>query len=219
MENSKVREEEVEEVVNVMKWQDVVHVKAHIHGIAEKQNKGSEESSKEVLAPVMVENVADITEGLDHVLREVEERASLEVTGVAETPISLGQVNSEGEKEREWLDVSPGKAFRSPSRNKELKFGQLAILTNSRFAVLGSEEEGQIREDEDEAEGLKDDESSCVAGKETVVVPRQSLPRESKMKHKVLDDKSVQRAQDACLSDLNNLALYNVWILLEHQRV
>ena len=61
MENSKVREEEVEEVVNVMKGQDVVHVKAHIQGIAEKQNKGSEESSKEVLAPVMVENVADIT--------------------------------------------------------------------------------------------------------------------------------------------------------------
>lgn len=78
---------------------------------------------------------------MDHVLREVEERASLEVTGVAETPISSGQVNSEGEKEIEWLDVSPGKAFRSPSRNKELKFGQVAILTNSRFAVLGSEEE------------------------------------------------------------------------------
>ncbi|KAF2598636.1 hypothetical protein F2Q68_00008575 [Brassica cretica] len=137
---------------------------------------------------VMVENVADITEGLDHVLREVEERAFLEVTGVAEMPISSGQVNSEGEKEREWLDVSPGKACRSPSRNKELKFGQVAILTNSRFAVLGSEEEGEIREDEDEAESLKDDESSCVAGKETVVVPHQSLPRESKMKHKTDSD-------------------------------
>lgn len=37
--------------------------------------------------------------------------------------------------------------------------------------------------------------------KETVI-PRQSLPRDSKIKHKVLGDRSVQKAQDASLSEL-----------------
>lgn len=47
------------------------------------------------------------------------------------------------ENNTEWTVVSPGKASRSPnSRQKDLEFGQISILTKSRFSVLTPVDEG-----------------------------------------------------------------------------
>lgn len=93
-------------------------------------------------------------------------------------------------------------------KSRDLKFGQVVILTNSRFSVLSSEEEGEIVEAEEEEVETKhvDDDAlraSVEAKEKEIVIPRQSLPRDSKIKHKVLGDKSVQKAHEACPSELN----------------
>ncbi|CAF1757818.1 unnamed protein product, partial [Brassica napus] len=72
-------------------------------------------------------------EKMEHVSMEVKQRNLPVEDVVAETTNSSGENSSEAGKEREWLDVSPGKASRYPSRNRELKFGQVAFFTNSRF--------------------------------------------------------------------------------------
>ncbi|KAF8116345.1 hypothetical protein N665_0019s0025 [Sinapis alba] len=47
------------------------------------------------------------------------------------------------EEEKEWATVSPGKASRSPSsKQRELEFGQVSILTKSRFSVEWRRESG-----------------------------------------------------------------------------
>lgn len=54
-------------------------------------------------------------------------------------------------KEKKWAAVSPGKASRSPnSRQRELEFGQVSILTKSRFSVLTPADEGEIVENKSE---------------------------------------------------------------------
>ncbi|KAF2554952.1 hypothetical protein F2Q68_00017167 [Brassica cretica] len=101
-------------------------------------------------------------------------------------------------KENEWLDVSPGKTSRSP-----LKFGQVSIFTKSRFDVLSPVEDGEIwgrvNEEEELLEAEEFDEES--EEKEEMVIPRQSLPRDSKMNHMYLreevgysDDEAFARA-------------------------
>lgn len=96
-------------------------------------------------------------------------------------------------KENEWLDVSPGKTSRSP-----LKFGQVSIFTKSRFDVLSPVEDGEIwgrvNEEEELLEAEEFDEES--EEKEEMVIPRQSLPRDSKMNHMYLRGKADQKAQD-----------------------
>ncbi|KAF8047908.1 hypothetical protein N665_2771s0001 [Sinapis alba] len=58
--------------------------------------------------------------------------------------------NQEGDQalaeEQGWSDVTPAKASRSPKNPKKtLEFGQVSILSNSRFSVLSpTEEEGEI---------------------------------------------------------------------------
>ncbi|KAG2313617.1 hypothetical protein Bca52824_025174 [Brassica carinata] len=99
------------------------------------------ESSKLVETNVVILEVTQ-TETTD--TRNEEEKA-LESSEVVETK------DADTDKtEREWLDVTPGKTSRSQNtRVNDLKFG---ILTNSRFAVLSSEEEeeGEIVEQEKE---------------------------------------------------------------------
>ncbi|KAF3603508.1 hypothetical protein F2Q69_00033046 [Brassica cretica] len=103
--------------------------------------------------------------------------------------------NQEGEgNQAEWLDVSPGKASRSPPR-----FGQVSILTKYRFEVLSPAEDGEINEKSNEEEELlegeelleeeklleAEDSGEEIEEKEELVV-RQKLPRDSKMNHRYL---------------------------------
>lgn len=75
--------------------------------------------------------------------------------------------------------------------------------------MLSEEEEGEVIENEKEDSDLsKGDFSSPAeadAKAKAVVIPRQSLPRDSKLKHTVLGDKSVQKAQDVGPSGLNKM--------------
>ncbi|KAL0801073.1 hypothetical protein Bca101_056249 [Brassica carinata] len=143
----------------------------------------------------------------EHNQSESEHSTLVEALVDTELPVHSVQGEDETNKNKEWLDVSPGKSCRTPLTNKELKHGQVAILTNSRFSVLSSEEEGEIIEDGKEEIGtlmLNVSPPALEGTKEKeVVIPRQSLPRDSKLKHKVLGDKSYQKAQDAGHSDLH----------------
>lgn len=106
-------------------------------------------------------------------------------------------------KEAEWLEITPGKASRSPNtKQKDLEYSQ-AILTKSRFEVISPENEGKY--DEEVREGLSVDEEVQeeedveeveLEEKEEIRFSRQVLPRESKLNHRYLGDKGGQKAQD-----------------------
>ncbi|KAG5410547.1 hypothetical protein IGI04_006866, partial [Brassica rapa subsp. trilocularis] len=89
----------------------------------------------------------------------------------------------EVEKNEEWLKISPGRASRSPSQQRDLQFGQVSLLTKSRFSVLEDEEE-EVSETESERKSMEENKE-----KEEVRVSRQVLPRDSKMNHRYLRDK------------------------------
>ncbi|CAN6813195.1 unnamed protein product, partial [Brassica oleracea] len=63
------------------------------------------------------------------------------------------QIKENTVKDIEWLYVSPGKTSRSPPR-----FGQVSILTKSRFEVLSPVENGEISGKINEEEELLEDE-------------------------------------------------------------
>ncbi|XP_048600008.1 uncharacterized protein LOC125575500 [Brassica napus] len=176
-----------------------------------------DEKNKIMEKEIVVEQIEVSSEQTTEVLVVSEE--SLRETGKAiEMPeaAEVAQENSIQEKEHEWLDVSPGKSCRSPTTtNRVGESVQDSILTNSRFSVLSSEEEEE-REEEEEGEitepvkdfELQTDDSlkspvGAVGKVKEGVIQRQSLPRDSKMKHKFLGDTSVQKAQEVGPSELN----------------
>lgn len=71
--------------------------------------------------------------------------------------------------------------------------------------MLSSQREGEIVEVEREEIGTQnaDTHLNSIMGAKEKIIPCQSLPRDSKIKHKVLGDKPVEKAHDASLSDLN----------------
>ncbi|CAN7132061.1 unnamed protein product, partial [Brassica rapa subsp. narinosa] len=87
----------------------------------------------EEATPIVLNEENGNIEKLEEVSMEVKQRILPVENVVAETTNSSGDNSSEIDKEREWLGVSPGKASRSPIKNRELEFGQTALLTNSRF--------------------------------------------------------------------------------------
>lgn len=99
--------------------------------------------------------------------------------------------------EEEWLNVSPGKTSRSsPKSQKGLEFGQVSILTKSRFEVLSPKEEQEENNTENvEGEQIEEEEGHEALQTEEVT-HRRILPRESKVNHRYLRDKQSQRAQE-----------------------
>lgn len=118
--------------------------------------------------------------------------------------------------ELEWSDVSPGKASRSPK--KKIRIEQ--VLTTSRFSILTlteeenekgeehnvvTDQEGSKETDHDGSEKQLIPESVEATHKNTnhtrdndqnVVIMRQSLPRDSKNKHKFVSDPTAQKAKE-----------------------
>lgn len=99
----------------------------------------------------------------------------------------------------EWSDVTPGKSSRSP-RKLLLEVEQSPILSNSRFSVLSSTEEDGEEEVSDakaaEAGSVDNSEANTHKEKEKqVAIIRQSLPRDSKDRHKYLSDSNAQKAK------------------------
>ncbi|KAG2328450.1 hypothetical protein Bca52824_011178 [Brassica carinata] len=106
----------------------------------------------------------------------------------------ITQEEEDLERVKEWLTVSPGKSSRSsPTSQKGLEFGQVSILTKSRFAVLTPMEEQDelVKEAEEQIE-----EESLDVTREEEVIHRKMLPRESKVNHRYLKDKAGQKAQE-----------------------
>lgn len=108
----------------------------------------------------------------------------------------------ERKSNEEWAEVSPGKASRSP---KALEFGQVSILTKSRFSVLTPVDEGEIPEFDLDKEVQCDEDILSVGDEvekeENLVIPRQCLPRDSKLNHRYL--RGGQKTQDVSPSNLN----------------
>lgn len=125
--------------------------------------------------------------------------------------VSEAVIAQVSEKDKEWLEVSPGKSSRSSTPTQELKFGQVSILTKSRFDVLSPLEENEILENEfvklrEEEVQKEDQEENEVEEKleeevqeviqEDDTITRKMLPRESKVNHRYLRDKAGQKTQD-----------------------
>ncbi|KAL0670789.1 hypothetical protein Bca4012_033493 [Brassica carinata] len=118
---------------------------------------------------------------------------------------NTAKVNTKEEKV--WKEVSPGKASRTPVKNTQLEFGQVSILSKSRFSVLSEEEGEMLEEKEEDNEATKEEENIMEEEKqdemeelisqkeEDMINVRQYLPRGSKSKHKFLSEVSVHRAR------------------------
>ncbi|KAL0746489.1 hypothetical protein Bca101_028491 [Brassica carinata] len=111
------------------------------------------------------------------------------------------QEEDESTQGKEWLNVSPGKSSRSsPKSQKGLEFGQVSILTKSRFAVLLPMEEQEVINTGNE-EQIEEEGHEVIHEEE--VIHRRMLPRESKVNHRYLRDKTSQKTQEADPSYLN----------------
>ncbi|KAF8107533.1 hypothetical protein N665_0119s0002 [Sinapis alba] len=188
------------------------------------QESGKSQNSEKHVVSDNMEHVGD----QENKTMEVESQNSVQLQG---DMLSLKGISESSGKNNiiiadgEWMDVTPSKGSRSPNKlKKTLEFGQVSILSNSRFSVLSpTEEEGEIMEVAEDSQG-KEKETEELQGKEVeveikdqnkdstvvkqvkekdVVIPRQSLPRGSKDNHKFLGDGSVQKAQDVGPSGLN----------------
>ena len=131
--------------------------------------------------------------------------------GFTEVIVRSQSAEANTPKELEWSDVSPGKASRSPKKMTEPE----QVLTTSRFSVLASTEEEEEVDADTVQEGTAD---SVQEGSEnaanpmtvdtlrktnqtrekdqTAIIVRQSLPRDSKDKHRFLSDPSAQKAKE-----------------------
>lgn len=131
--------------------------------------------------------------------KEVEEK--MQESNKEEKEIEQKSVEIEGEKEEgqiveEWL--TPGRIGRSSGKqNQSLKYGEVRIITPSRYSALSIDEEESKETDEE-----KKVEDGCIEKaviqlyeeeKEASKTQRQNLPRESKTRHKIL----AEATQDA----------------------
>ncbi|KAF8072335.1 hypothetical protein N665_1125s0003 [Sinapis alba] len=172
-------------------------------------------------------DVSSSVEGSPHKGVELVAESVIVSTGKAGREGSIMEVlektkiesSKKGEGEKIWLEVSPGKSCHTPIKAQQLEFGQVSILSKSRFSVLSQEEEdGEIAEKEEEKEALGEMEAEIAEGsdkengndklreaisEEEEINLRKYLPRGSKSKHKFISDVSVQRAREEGPSDLN----------------
>ncbi|KAL0671235.1 hypothetical protein Bca4012_033939 [Brassica carinata] len=187
-------------------------IKACLKGKDNQQEKHEEGEKKEVNHMEEKEEDEIVVEKvLEGILNEVNEEGKKESEAEDKDgeKLEVGEKTSprrilqeeERVKEVEWLDVSPGKSSRSTNLSqRKLEFGQVSLLSKSRFAVLTPEEDKGIEEIENEEQG--EDETHEVT-KEEDAIPRRVLPRESKINHRYLKDKAGQKAQEADPGILN----------------
>ncbi|KAF8048678.1 hypothetical protein N665_2441s0006 [Sinapis alba] len=122
--------------------------------------------------------------------------------------------------ETEWETPTKVGRSQSPSKQKKLDFGEVSILSNSRFALLSSEEGELISQDEAiptnvevteptaERDGSRATEEALVTSQDVcthnkVIGTRPSLPRVSKDNHKLVSHPSIHQTNDSSQSLLN----------------
>ena len=177
---------EVEEGEIVVIPSEVVNV--------EEQNISQEEEAPAVVQPIQSDVATSVS--TEVVIANLSDDKTEENTMLREDEmIAL--------KEMEWSEVSPGKSSRSPRNTPDIE----QLMTTSRFSVLSqTEEEGEEMEENgrvesvEEAESVLEDAMLTTTQKvreQNVVIMRQSLPRDSKDKHKFLSDLNAQKAKEA----------------------
>lgn len=125
----------------------------------------------------------------------------------------------EGQITEKW--VTPGKSGRSSGKQVNLRYGEVRIATPSRFSALSilEEKEKELEEEKEETKKMQGVEEVGVNENEEVelytedkeddreqqeenFIPRQSLPRGSKARHRVLSE-GAQIAKAGGPSNLN----------------
>lgn len=214
--------------------------------LVEKENTISTEVQQEVVEKMM-EDVIVEAEREDLVLNKEIHLNGKEVSAEHRADYDGVEVT---QTEGEWSEVTPGRGSCSPNKNKNLEYGRVSILSNSRFSVLSTDKEGSVEEWEKQQEDPKEegqipegqkeiskedgeiveeipvvqkdsDKTFVLAGdrgtgepetranvqdvklqpiqhseRETITL-RQSLPRDSKEKHKFLSESSVLKPKDS----------------------
>ncbi|KAL1209714.1 hypothetical protein V5N11_004868 [Cardamine amara subsp. amara] len=174
------------------------------------------EKKSEELRVMVVEKVGEVVRDAQLDVNDSVPKITEHVgtTGGGEAIVAVADEVEEGE----WSTVSPGKSRRSPNKSSDLKFGQVSILSKSRFSVLEeSEQEEELLEqnvndlegkDLEKEEGVEEE----IAGRDEktqakenlndgdqlskLTTTRQSLHRNSKNNQKNVSDLTVQKAKD-----------------------
>ncbi|KAF8106530.1 hypothetical protein N665_0138s0019 [Sinapis alba] len=192
----------------------------------EKKREVGNEKEKETELVNENEVVTDLEKGEQTGDTQERDTPSIQTNerSIENVEVETHQRDHVSQNEAGWSTVSPGKACRSPENTKQsLEYGQVSILSNSRFSVLSSEEEGEIMEQEEQNGTVeisdkldveppssnvmkKDEEHSHEVEKESeieIIQPRKSLPRNLKTNHKFILENSVQKTKDGNPSTLS----------------
>ncbi|KAF2537367.1 hypothetical protein F2Q70_00002652 [Brassica cretica] len=101
-----------------------------------------ENNKEEEIERVEVQEIEVVENGGGAIHVEVPEKVEIQE---GDKRAFTKEISQDPEKEKEWLDVSLGKSSRPLT---PLKFGQVSILTKSRFEVLSPTEEQEAIEEE-----------------------------------------------------------------------
>lgn len=184
--------------------------------INKKEEGGKVQEAKEIMETETKESekVTEKTSSKEGDHTNLEDEKVLNERGGMEAEIIVGKENEGlmntdeeiGEAQNEnWKQVVQDKASRSPWKSaKELKFGQVTIITPSRFAALSNldKEEGKKQTEEEEGKELQKEVHEEIEAEENVNYVfekleggRQFLPRNSKTYHRVLSETVHQKKE------------------------
>jgi len=171
------------------------------------------QSPEEVLDDGIKDNVEfEKEEGESMEVNENVEKSCMgeqDVIGVVEEVGKEIEKSSKGEEcTNEWKRVSGEKAGRSP-KSQNLQFGQVQIATPSRFAALSNteetENEEELEKEMSESEDMTSEEAEdvyqskmeeSIEGKQSEIRKGrawQNLPRLSKTRHKVVQERVLRK--------------------------
>lgn len=168
-----------------------------------KQNSGEEnEAQKEIGKEVDQEKSGEATVSYEGTVEKDAPAVPQRETSVDRRD-NMEKNNEVNGQENEWQTVSPGKVCRSAEkREKEFEYGQVSILSRSRFSVLSLEdEEGEITDSvEDEKEKNSEDHEKSVErtnsaekakSQESQLVVELEKLGEEEVQHKNMEDQAT----------------------------
>lgn len=145
-------------LVQVCRGKEVIETKESVEGnvedIREKSVGGSDERVTISEDKAETESVAEKGNGI------TDKEVGMLVGESGDKDEDMEKISEHGvsveRQEKAWEKISPGKASRTPTK---LQFGQVPIMSKSRFSVLSTEEEeGEIKENRESSEAESSDE-------------------------------------------------------------
>lgn len=137
------------------------------------QRCGQKKKSTQEESLQKTERRNEMKEGVNSVekLNEKEEVQRKGDQATSEKVAAVSEVE-EGQIENEWLDVTPGKAGRNSEQKRDLKYGEVRIISSSRFSalsILEGEEELEENEKVNEESMMDDGSNELQENKEVVM--------------------------------------------------